>query len=286
MEPAPFSAGNDWQSFHRRCDHDRFNGAGAFQRRKRGENDSVERVYDRSFNGAGAFQRRKLPAAAASPTTYPELQWSRRLSAPETLTWTTSCTATHPLQWSRRLSAPETTVQSVPIAGAYMLQWSRRLSAPETGRAYWNCGCGHMCFNGAGAFQRRKHAPPPAAGAIPPGASMEPAPFSAGNTPLTNELALAIQASMEPAPFSAGNVGHAREASSHPLGFNGAGAFQRRKPSGTPWGSRAHSCFNGAGAFQRRKLSRPWSVTHRDNVLQWSRRLSAPETPIYRCQPR
>ncbi len=107
---------------------------------------------------------------------------------------------------------------------------------------------------------------------------MEPAPFSAGNYDDDDDAAEITSASMEPAPFSAGNMPNLWAPSTRPAGFNGAGAFQRRKQEDHPDLRRRVDRFNGAGAFQRRKLADYVVAFGSGGQLQWSRRLSAPET--------
>ncbi len=59
---------------------------------------------------------------------------------------------------------------------------------------------------------------------------MEPAPFSAGNSLMNDNDAGHTFPSMEPAPFSAGNAVREEMVYAGAYAFNGAGAFQRRKP--------------------------------------------------------
>ena len=133
-------------------------------------------------------------------------------------------------------------------------------------------------FNGAGAFQRRK----PDADLQhlrDPDASMEPAPFSAGNILVRHTPRRLSSASMEPAPFSAGNAPETLRdalndvASMEPAPFSAGNlAFRAIRPS---MSSRLQ---------WSRRLSAPETRASADNnnngvELQWSRRLSAPETP-------
>ncbi len=158
----------------------RFNGAGAFQRRKleraprrtaHHDHPSMEPApfsagnarlvverdrLPRTFNGAGAFQRRKPYFARARPMKHPSLQWSRRLSAPET-----------PAEAPEREQGGNPSMEPAPFSagntaneshaeGSMALQWSRRLSAPETSASSESDALDSRTFNGAGAFQRRK----------------------------------------------------------------------------------------------------------------------------------
>ncbi len=253
MEPAPFSAGNSPYPVQCAAAHRGFNGAGAFQRRKQA---ALWRLSQSTsgFNGAGAFQRRKHRDARRASTPKPSLQWSRRLSAPETTPRMYSFLKLSSLQWSRRLSAPETrreTQRNQPAEEASMEpapfsagNRQRRADAVSDARCFNGAGafqrrkryrqCPSLArlhrFNGAGAFQRRKPqerchvraaritlqwsrrlsapetSPASRVGTTPTSrASMEPAPFSAGNLPSAGASPQCAQASMEPAPFSAGN---------------------------------------------------------------------------------
>ncbi len=182
------------------------------------------------------------------------------------------------LQWSRRLSAPETRSTRFSV--------SVRRSCFNGAGAFQRRKPGAGSDNSPGAsnasmepapFSAGNEAPPIAAEAAKLGASMEPAPFSAGNWRMDSGERRSDPASMEPAPFSAGNLARSpllvdsRLASMEPApfsagnmpdeaatteestGFNGAGAFQRRKPLGDTRCPRISCRFNGAGAFQRRK---------------------------------
>ncbi len=61
------------------------------------------------------------------------------------------------LQWGRRFSATETRKPgAVPIVSV-ALQWGRRFSATETTLITLTMVCRLYRFNGAAAFQRRKH---------------------------------------------------------------------------------------------------------------------------------
>src|SRR5579875_2129690 len=87
----------------------------------------------------------------------------------------------------------------------FQLQWSRGLSAAET----------------------LKPLEPAASGLR---ASMEPRPFSRGNSNRTLVAGPVPRASMEPRPFSRGNDVRSTVIDRSARGFNGAAAFQPRKP--------------------------------------------------------
>ncbi len=110
------------------------------------------------------------------------------------------------------------------------------------------------CFNGAGAFQRRKLSDNVSFKfnkALLQWSRRLSAPETSGREGTSYKP---VFASMEPAPFSAGNRTGLRSRATCGIRFNGAGAFQRRKP--------------------RCRVRRARSA----RSLQWSRRLSAPET--------
>ena len=107
------------------------------------------------------------------------------------------------------------------------LQWSHRLSAMETDRS-GRMGATAKRFNGAIAFQRWKR----------------------GDSLLGS--AAQVPASMEPSPFSDGNTSDAARRIS-PSRFNGAIAFQRWKHAEIVKLTMASGRFNGAIAFQRWK---------------------------------
>ena len=64
---------------------------------------------------------------------------------------------------------------------------------------------GKFSFNGAIAFQRWKPDERPGDGVASRDASMEPSPFSDGNTKKQVGYLVGLCASMEPSPFSDGN---------------------------------------------------------------------------------
>ncbi len=155
MEPAPFSAGN-W------------------------DEEEVEQVEEVASMEPAPFSAGNMPFPICRVSGR-KLQWSRRLSAPET----------GDDRWVRALKPLDASMEPAPF------------SAGNTGWIIKAC-CARWCFNGAGAFQRRKlwDSVSMAGTCV---ASMEPAPFSAGNRRLTGTDATRI------------------------CRFNGAGAFQRRK---------------------------------------------------------
>ncbi len=230
MEPAPFSAGNFFIGTDIRICIDGFNGAGAFQRRKRA-----------AWVGVLTYCRASMEPAPFSAGNRPERNAS---SEPQ-----------------------RASMEPAPFSAG-----NCRISG---------CDRKHRSsFNGAGAFQRRKLGRDVLLRLDVLGASMEPAPFSAGNPSVVipvHEVAVALQWSRR---LSAPETGHLWRTvtGGSARRFNGAGAFQRRKPAELL----ADSAWENIASMEPAPFSagnpppcRTLSSRHR---LQWSRRLSAPET--------
>ena len=160
-----------------------------------------------------------------------------------------------------------------------LLQWSRDLSVAETLR-HRSHRYFHRRFNGAATFQSRRPRRQREELGSTNLASMEPRPFSRGDSSIHALVMSARKASMEPRPFSRGdNEGSPYENIRLP-GFNGAATFQSRRLAVETSGS---SVYNPA-SMEPRPFSRgdmgaaAWAT--RLFRLQWSRDLSVAETAV------
>ena len=183
------------------------------------------------------------------------------------------------------------------------LQWSPDLSVAETPPQGAKGTTDLPSFNGAATFQSWKplSALQQLTAEIP---SMEPRPFSRGNSQALSSAAAAAVPSMEPRPFSRGNKHehHPEDLSAppsmEPRPFSrGNHARRARHPRGhrpsmeprpfsrgnvyRPFGRRRrHYPFNGAATFQSRKRGAMIPGRRQRRVLQWSRDLSVAETAL------
>ena len=254
MGPRLFSRGNHVAT--RRCEgsYARFNGAAAFQPRKRWTSwpprcKRTPLQWGRGFSAAETVEvgRRRCvgPVASMGP---------RLFSRGNTLLLASVFVALRASMGPRLFSrgnnpdceAVESAFVSFNGAAAFQprklqghntgppriarLQWGRGFSAAETCRLLgrWRGACTR--FNGAAAFQPRKRESPGAWAASPGSASMGPRLFSRGNG----------------------------QRASRPAGLS-------------------HR-FNGAAAFQPRKRRNPRQCSLRGFRLQWGRGFSAAET--------
>ena len=156
-----------------------FNGAATFQSRKLHR----RQLYiprRAAFNGAATFQSRKRRDRGADHDDHPAFNGAATFQSRKLANGMTTGPLSQLLQWSRDLSVAETSeLPSVAWTSA-PLQWSRDLSVAETG--VW---LGRL----------------PGAG----GPSMEPRPFSRGNSFTLHPHVYQFAPSMEPRPFSRGN---------------------------------------------------------------------------------
>ncbi len=84
MGPPLFSDGNKRIDGEPKPNNSSFNGAAAFQRRKRELRSALGWPQRSCFNGAAAFQRRKPGSISIASWKTWALQWGRRFSATET----------------------------------------------------------------------------------------------------------------------------------------------------------------------------------------------------------
>src|SRR5438132_1268525 len=92
-----------------------------------------------------------------------------------------SCRRSSSLQWSRRLSATETLFHGLPAADIRGLQWSRRLSATETDVEDLHGCCAPRASMEPSPLSDGNRLVDGLAGTVLV-ASMEPSPLSDGNT--------------------------------------------------------------------------------------------------------
>ena len=171
---------------------------------------------------------------------------------------------------------PSAIVTSPPAALA--LQWGRGFSAAETRTSRMAARISCLCFNGAAAFQPRKHPKLSFRHDLPFRASMGPRLFSRGNRDSMDGVENPRKASMGPRLFSrgngiGGNVDCQRQGASM-----GPRLFSRGNTADQRSTSMNLACFNGAAAFQPRKPKLLPDERHDLIELQWGRGFSAAET--------